>query len=138
MACSKGDATVSAMVSGVAPGYVARTTIVGGTTSGYSLIGSLNIAKRPITKIAMDNTPAKIGRLMKKSEKFMVLPLVFLADNYRIAVFNSDGRAAVASSGVTSIPVRTRCRPLTTISSPGCRPDSMTRSPSMAGPRSTV
>jgi len=51
----------------------AFTTIVGGTTSGYSLIGSLNIASNPMTKIAMDNTPAKIGRLMKKCEKFILI-----------------------------------------------------------------
>ena len=39
IACSSGDATVSAMTCGLAPGYMARTTTVGGTTSGYSLIG---------------------------------------------------------------------------------------------------
>src|SRR5580704_13655533 len=72
MACSSGEATVSAMVFGVAPGKVARTTMVGGTTSGYSAMGSLNIASSPITKIAMESTPAKIGRRMKKYEKFIV------------------------------------------------------------------
>ena len=60
------------MVLGVAPGYVAFTTMVGGTTSGYSAMGSRNIAMSPITKIAMESTPAKIGRLMKKLEKFML------------------------------------------------------------------
>ena len=44
--CSSGDATVSAMTFGFAPGYVARTTTVGGTTCGYSLIGSLNERER--------------------------------------------------------------------------------------------
>jgi hypothetical protein len=63
--CSSGEATVSAMVLGVAPGYVARTTMVGGTTSGYSLMGSLKSASRPIVKMAMDSTPAKIGRRIK-------------------------------------------------------------------------
>ena len=37
--CSRGDATVSAMTFGFAPGYEVRTTTVGGTTSGYSLRG---------------------------------------------------------------------------------------------------
>jgi hypothetical protein len=41
---------------------------VGGTTSGYSLMGSLNIASRPMIKMAMDNTPAKIGRRMKNGQ----------------------------------------------------------------------
>ena len=37
--CSSGVATVSAMTSGVAPGKVARTTTVGGATSGYWATG---------------------------------------------------------------------------------------------------
>src|SRR3974390_222819 len=72
MACSSGEATVSAMVLGLAPGYVARTTIVGGTTSGYSLIGSCQTASSPSRKITLESTPAKIGRRMKKFEKFML------------------------------------------------------------------
>src|SRR5437016_3096061 len=76
MACSSGDATVSAMVFGFAPGYVARTTIVGGTTSGYSLIGKRHIAISPTMKMTMENTPAKMGRRMKKSEKFITFDLV--------------------------------------------------------------
>ncbi len=39
--------TVSAMVLGEAPGYVPLTTTVGGTISGYSLIGSDGIATVP-------------------------------------------------------------------------------------------
>ena len=45
--------------------------MVGGTTSGYSLMGSLNIASSPMMNMAMESTPAKIGRRMKKWEKFM-------------------------------------------------------------------
>ena len=37
---SSGEATVSPITLGLAPGKSARTTTVGGTTSGYSLIGS--------------------------------------------------------------------------------------------------
>ena len=37
---SSGDATVSAITLGLAPGNCAFTTTVGGTTSGYSEIGS--------------------------------------------------------------------------------------------------
>src|SRR2546430_4967334 len=71
MACSSGDATVSAMVFGFAPGYVARTTMVGGTTSGYSLMGSRPSAVNPTMKITTESTPAKIGRRIKKWEKFI-------------------------------------------------------------------
>src|SRR6266571_8772891 len=70
--CSSiGVATVSAMTFGLAPGYCARTTTVGGTTSGYSEIGSAGSDSKPPMKISIDSTPAKIGRSMKNLEKFM-------------------------------------------------------------------
>src|SRR5688572_5726253 len=69
--CSSGEATVSAMTFGLAPGYAARTTTVGGTTCGYSLIGSLNSAMAPAATIISDRTAAKIGRSMKNLETFM-------------------------------------------------------------------
>src|ERR1043165_6877339 len=68
---SSGVATVSAITFGFAPGYCARTTTEGGTTSGYSEIGRLHIAMRPARKIRSESTPAKIGRSMKKRERFM-------------------------------------------------------------------
>src|SRR5882672_8291589 len=72
---SSGEATVSAMTLGLAPGYCARTTTDGGTTSGYSEIGIWRSAKSPETKMSTDNTPAKIGRSIKKREMFMSRPL---------------------------------------------------------------
>src|SRR5438552_5521291 len=45
--------------------------MVGGTTSGYSLIGRRHIAISPTMKITMESTPAKIGRRIKKWEKFI-------------------------------------------------------------------
>src|SRR4030095_4406107 len=73
--CSSiGAATVSAITFGLAPGYCARTTTDGGTTSGYSEIGICRSAKRPETKISTDRTPAKIGRSMKNLEIFMSRP----------------------------------------------------------------
>src|SRR5215211_970138 len=70
--CSSiGVATVSAMTFGLAPGYCARTTTDGGTTSGYSEIGMTRNASRPATKISTDSTPAKIGRSMKNLDRFM-------------------------------------------------------------------
>src|SRR5215218_1484890 len=76
---SSGCATVSAITFGFAPGYWARTTTDGGTTSGYSEIGSLKMAIRPATKIITDSTAAKIGLSAKNREKFMAYSLVLLA-----------------------------------------------------------
>src|ERR1700727_510529 len=63
--------TVSAMVFGDAPGYWPLTTTVGGTISGYSLIGKFGIASKPATVIKMARTVAKIGRSMKNEDIFM-------------------------------------------------------------------
>jgi hypothetical protein len=71
IASSIGVATVSAITFGLAPGYWARTTTEGGTTSGYSEIGITRSASRPDMKISTDSTPAKMGRSMKNFEKFM-------------------------------------------------------------------
>src|SRR5471032_1464322 len=65
---SSGAATVSAMIFGLAPGNCALTTTDGGTTSGYSEIGSWNIEIRPTRKINTEITPAKIGRSIKNLE----------------------------------------------------------------------
>ena len=73
MACSSGDATVSPITLGLAPGYWARTTTCGGTTSGYSEMGKPPIAIRPAISISRDSTPAKMGRSMKNLEMFMAI-----------------------------------------------------------------
>src|SRR5690606_38989918 len=75
IASSSGVATVSAMTLGLAPGYTVRTTTEGGTTSGYSPIGSSGIEIRPAAKITIDSTAAKIGRSMKNREKSMGVSL---------------------------------------------------------------
>src|SRR5437667_11232241 len=71
MASSSGVATVSAITLGVGAGYWAGTTTVGGTTSGYSAIGSERSAIRPEMNMSSDSTPAKIGRSMKNLERFI-------------------------------------------------------------------
>ena len=71
ISCSSGAATVSAITFGFAPGYCARTTTEGGTTSGYWLIGSCHSEMAPTKKMMIDRTAAKIGRSMKKRERFM-------------------------------------------------------------------
>src|ERR1700730_5840379 len=63
--------TVSAMVFGDAPGYWPLTTTVGGTISGYSLIGSTGIANIPAAVIRIASTVAKMGRSMKNDEMFI-------------------------------------------------------------------
>src|SRR5688572_11356375 len=75
IASSSGVATVSAITLGLAPGYTVRTTTDGGTTSGYSLIGSSGIAIRPAAKITIESTAAKIGRSMKNFEKSICVSL---------------------------------------------------------------
>src|SRR5258708_6599153 len=72
ISCSIGAATVSASTFGLAPGYRAETTMVGGTMSGNCATGSLNTAKPPIMTITIERTDAKIGRSMKKWENFMM------------------------------------------------------------------
>src|SRR5690349_2404680 len=69
MASSSGVATVCASTVGFAPGYTARTAMVGGETSGYSLIGKAKTEISPAARTARDNTTAKIGRSMKNLEK---------------------------------------------------------------------
>src|SRR5579859_3303523 len=86
--CSSGVITVSAMVFGEAPGYWPLTTTVGGTISGYSLIGRFGMASSPATVISMASTVAKIGRSMKNDEIFIVYP-------------SGRGRCAVRTHGHT-------------------------------------
>ena len=81
--------TVSAIVFGEAPGYCPLTTTVGGTISGYSLIGSSGIATRPATTMMIEITDAKIGRSMKKEEMFM----------------SAQATSAVAASGIGAAPI---------------------------------
>src|SRR5258708_7515575 len=50
--------------------------MVGGTTSGYSLIGRRHRAMNPRRKMMVESTPAKIGRRMKKLEKFIAKSVV--------------------------------------------------------------
>src|ERR1700761_4867489 len=70
---SSGVATVSAIVFGLAPGNWAFTTTDGGTTSGYSEIGSCVIAIRPARKMTTEIAPATMGRSIKKRDRFTAL-----------------------------------------------------------------
>src|SRR5258708_6116163 len=72
IASSRGEATVSAMTLGLAPGNWARTITDVGMISGYSAKGSLKIEIRPASRMMIDRTPAKMGRSMKNFEIFMI------------------------------------------------------------------
>src|SRR5205823_12629601 len=69
LASSRGVATVCDRTAGFAPGYRATTEIVGGETSGYSLIARPRMAMMPAAITIRDSTTAKIGRSMKNREK---------------------------------------------------------------------
>src|SRR5580765_2634730 len=84
--CSSGAATVSAMTFGLAPGYTARTTTVGGTTLGYSLTGRRSSARLPAARISTESTTAKIGRSMKNRASFTVPSLSAFARFARVAL----------------------------------------------------
>jgi len=70
---SNGSATESAIFPWeLAPGYVARTTTLGGTTSRiFAGRGRIGMAIRPTAKMMIDSTIAKIGRSIKNLEKSM-------------------------------------------------------------------
>src|SRR5688500_7504627 len=75
IASSSGTAIESAISLGLAPWYIARTTTLGGTTSGYSTAGRSGMAISPAAKIIIERTMANIGRSMKNLEKSMTVPL---------------------------------------------------------------
>src|SRR4029077_10293856 len=93
---SSGVATVSATVTGLAPGNWAVTCTDGGTTSGYSEMGSSGIAISPARKITAEITPAKIGRSMKNRDRD-ILSLLALPDllDYPQADLIARGAAAL-------------------------------------------
>ena len=67
---SNGVATVAAMVSGLAPGKLALTEIVGKSTCGKGETGSILNAKAPARKMASVSKVVAIGRRIKLSEMF--------------------------------------------------------------------
>ena len=71
--CSMGITTFSISTSGDAPGYAASIAIVGGTMSGYCDIGRDENPIAPKRIITTETTVAKIGRSMKKLQKFFIV-----------------------------------------------------------------
>jgi hypothetical protein len=70
---------------------VARTTTLGGTTSGYSPTGNKGIEMSPARKMMTESTIAKIGRSMKNFEMFMAASPQFAA----ASIETSDGFTGV-------------------------------------------
>ena len=68
---SSGVATEEAMVSGLAPGRLAETVIVGKSTFGRSLTGSFEYAKSPATRMEIMTSVVMTGRLTYGSVRFM-------------------------------------------------------------------
>src|SRR5215467_13266067 len=71
---SSGVATVVAIVSGLAPGIVANTEIVGKSTCGNGDTGNLPKAKMPARVRPIVSSVVATGRLMKGVDKLMGLP----------------------------------------------------------------
>ena len=68
---SRGVATADAMVSGSAPGRLADTTMVGKSTLGSSLTGSVKYPNTPKITSAAITSVVITGRRMKGAEIFM-------------------------------------------------------------------
>src|SRR5205823_10353041 len=71
---SSGAATEVAMVSGLAPGNVAETWIVGKSTVGRAATGRNRKATAPTSATAMVSSVVPTGRRMKGAEMFMPAP----------------------------------------------------------------
>ena len=69
---SSGVATADAIVSGLAPGRLAFTVIVGKSTVGRSLTGSRRYAMMPKNRIPAITSTVVTGRRMNSSERFIV------------------------------------------------------------------
>ena len=104
------------------------TWIWGGTMSGYCAVGSFVIATAPAIVIRIAMTIATIGRRTKKA------PTALLPGLFGARGSAASAAAVEASFGTTVIPERTRCRPSTTIRSPGFKPSSMTQRLPSTGP----
>jgi len=68
---SSGVATAEAMVSGLAPGRLALTVMVGKSTFGRLLTASSRYAIRPNTRMPSMTSVVMTGRLMNSSEMFI-------------------------------------------------------------------
>src|SRR6185295_2702858 len=94
-----GAATVEAMVSAEAPGYVVLIVTVGGAISGYCATGSENAAMVPASVMMIASTIAKTGRSMKKREKLPIRGLHRSARAYLHQVVDDHLLAFLQAAG---------------------------------------
>src|SRR6266700_7302531 len=73
---SRGVATAEAMISALAPGSTAVTSMVGNSTWGSGATGKNWYAIRPAKASAMVSSVVPMGRWMNRAEKFMRSPQV--------------------------------------------------------------
>ncbi len=123
---SIGEATVLAMTSAVAPGYLASTVTIGGASSGYWEIGETNIATEPPSRIRIEMTDDRIGRSMKKWVNMRGRPPT--SSPRRPWRLRRAAFAAPGSTIFTGWPGTTLRTPSTTTRSPSFRPASITMS----------
>ncbi|MNR02154.1 hypothetical protein D3C85_1179960 [compost metagenome] len=71
---SRGVATLDAMVSGLAPGRLADTEIVGISTCGRGATGSRKNASKPAITTARLSSVVATGRMMKGADRIMTHP----------------------------------------------------------------
>ena len=116
--CSSGVATELAMVSGLAPGRFADTTMVGKSTLGSAATGSSSNVARPNTRMPAINSAVAIGRRMKIAE-------MLNAASARVRV-GGRGGGFDPHLGVVGQPVL----PVDTTLSPAASPSAMTAIPS--------
>src|SRR5690554_4178795 len=69
--CSNGVATVDAMVSGLAPGMLADTVIIGKSICGSGATGSRKYDSAPVNNIASVANVVATGRMMKTPNHLM-------------------------------------------------------------------
>src|ERR1700750_652412 len=69
---SSGVATADAIVSGLAPGRLALTVIVGKSTVGRSLTGKCRYDEMPKKRMPVMTRTVVTGRRMNSSERFIV------------------------------------------------------------------
>src|SRR5258706_14098541 len=90
---SSGVATVAAMVSGLAPGSVALTAMVGKSTCGSGDTGSVRNAIMPASTTAMVSSVVATGRAMNGDEIFILGFLPRFLFSYSLKTDQTKGKS---------------------------------------------
>ena len=120
---SSGCATVEAIVSGLAPGYLPTTLMVGKSTRGSGATGRNGKAAKPTSTSAAVSSEVAMGRRMKGVEMLMAASLPCP----QLPVFGATG--AASSRAATLVPACRRDWPAMTTVAPSVSPSAMTALP---------